>query len=743
MKKYRFPVLVAFAVATIVAIIGCFRLNFTFDFQQFFPRGDDDLAFFLEFIEEFEGDDNFMLVALERPEGVFDSTFLAQAHDFSLQCREVAHVEAVQSLTQFGYPVKTPFGVTTIPAIHRNKPALYEQDRKRLMQDERFVGNLINKEATALVVALKTPTLINLDQSRELMGSLENLSAQYNFHDVHYLGPAYFQREMVDMQIREVTVSALVSGLLVALVMFLIFRRPLGIIVALVSIGLGLLLFMGLLGIMGRELNAIAALYPVLMIIVGTSDVIHIMSKYIDELRNGADKESAIITTMKEIGMATLFTSVTTAIGFATLITSKINPIRDFGINAAMGVMVAYITVLLFTTSLLSFLSVDQIVKIGRQQKLWDRLLERTYQFTRSNSGMIKIGAVVMLLLCTLGISMITTNYRIESNLPRNSKITEDFLYFEKELAGFRPLELAVVTKDDHKVDDYAVMQEIGELEDYLREKPFIQGTASITAVYRSINQMFNNNRPDAYVLPKDSTTYAQYHRLANKIPQLSKGILMNTDKTKARITNRMGDMGADSIKVFMADTEEWISQNIDSNLVFVKQTGTGLIIDKNAEYIRINLLEGLALAIVIVCGLMGLLFRSFRMLIVSLVPNLFPLLIAGAAIGFLGIELEAGVSIVFAVIFGIAVDDTIHFLSKYKLARDKGMAVEEAIHITFKETGKAIVLTSIVLFFGFLVMLFSIHPPSVTIGLLISLTLASAVVSDLLLIPLLLKWLD
>ncbi|PHI20436.1 hypothetical protein CEQ90_08220 [Lewinellaceae bacterium SD302] len=743
MKKYRFPVIIAFAIATVVAVIGCFRLNFSFDFQQFFPRGDEDLAFFLEFIEEFEGDDNFMLVALEEPEGIFDSTFLNKAHDFALSTRNLAQVEAVQSLTQFGYPVKTPFGITTIPAIHRNQPELFEQDRERLMQDERFVGNLINEDATALVIAIKTPSLINLDQSRELMTGLEGLAADYDFHDVHYLGPAYFQQEMVDMQIREVTVSALVSGLLVALIMFLIFRRPLGIIVALVSIGLGLLLFMGLLGIAGRELNAIAALYPVLMIIVGTSDVIHIMSKYIDELRGGADKESAIKTTIREIGLATLFTSITTAIGFATLITSKINPIRDFGINAAIGVMVAYVTVLLFTTSLLSFLSVDQIVKIGRQQKFWDRLLESAYQFTRRSPGMIKIGAGLVLLLCVLGISMITTNYRIESNLPKGEKITADFLYFERELAGFRPLELAVVTKGENRVDDFAVMQEIGELEDYLREKPFIQGTASITAVYRSINQMFNNNRPDAYVLPSDSITFKRYRQLAQKVPQLSTGILMNPDRTKARITNRLGDLGADSIKVFMTNTEAWIEQNIDSSLVEVKQTGTGLIIDKNAEYIRASLLQGLGLAVVIVCGLMALLFRSMKMLLISLVPNLFPLLIAGAAIGFLGIELEAGVSIVFAVIFGIAVDDTIHFLSKYKLARDKGLPVEEAIHLTFKETGKAIVLTSLVLFFGFLVMLFSIHPPSVTIGLLISLTLASAVVSDLLLIPLLLKWLD
>ena len=762
MRRFRLPVIILFSLFSAVAVYGCFNLKFTFDFSQFFPRGDDDLAFFLEFIEEFEGDDNFMLVALEREPTVFDSTFLADAHDFALAVRNLQHVEGVQSLTTFGYPLKTPFAVTTIPAIHRDDPSRYAADSLRIMQDERFVGNLINKDGTALVVFLKTTSFVNLTgdttgvaggaaagavdgltKSKELMAGLDSLMATYDFPDHHYLGAANFQKVMVETQIREVVVSAVISGILVTFIMFLLFRRPLGILVSLVSIALGLLLFLGLLGILGRELNAIAALYPVLMIIVGTSDVIHIMSKYIDELRAGKDKETAIRITIREIGMATLLTSLTTAVGFATLLTSRIDPIRNFGINAALGVMVAYVTVIFFTTALLSYLSVDQIVKIGKQQAFWDRLLERAYRFTKFRPGWIKIGSVVVVALCALGISMITTNNRIESALPRGKKITEDFLFFERELAGFRPLEMAVTAKDSLLITDFAVMQEIGKIEDFVKVQDPVESTASITAVYRSIHQMYNNNRPDAYELPPDEATYRRYRTLANQVPALNLNILMSKDRKKARITSRLDDLGADSTKAFTTRIDNWIAANVDTSLVEVRATGTGVIIDKNSEYIRRNLLQGLGGAILIVCVLMALLFKNWRMLVVSLVPNLLPLLMAGALLGFVGIELEAGVSIVFAIIFGIAVDDTIHFLAKYKLARGRGLSVDDAIHVTFKEAGKAIVLTSVVLFFGFLVMLFSINPPSVTIGLLISLTLASAVVSDLLLIPLLLRWLD
>jgi predicted RND superfamily exporter protein len=218
--------------------------------------------------------------------------------------------------------------------------------------------------------------------------------------------------------------------------------------------------------------------------------------------------------------------------------------------------------------------------------------------------------------------------------------------------------------------------------------------------------------------------------------------VLVNQDGNKARISARIKDIGADEIKTISDSIQVWINTHTNPNVASFRQTGTGLIIDKNSEYVRQNLIEGLGLAVLIVGILMAILFKNWKMLLISLVPNLFPLLIAGALLGYLGIDLEAGVSIVFAVIFGIAVDDTIHFLSKYKLALQNNLSTEEALAVTFIETGKAICLTSIILFFGFLIMLFSIHPPSVTIGLLISITLLSALFSDLLLIPVMIRWL-
>lgn len=740
--KVRIGAIVLFAFLAVVSAFYLQKITFSFDFEQFFPKGDEDLDFFQDFIKEFETDDNFLLIGIRREGGAFEQSFLEKFHDFSLKCRDLPHVTEVQSLTKLGYPIKTPFAITTIPAIHIDDPSQYDRDKARILEDERFVYNLISADAKTLVVFLKIINNIQLEEARELMDALDELIAPYNFEEYHYLGRPNFQKELVDMQIREVAVSSIISFVLVTIIMFFIFRKPWGIAVALFSIGLGMLLFMGFLGGSGRELNAMAALYPVLMIIVGTSDVIHIMSKYVDELRRGQTKDKAIVIAIKEIGLATLLTSVTTAIGFASLFTSRITPIRDFGINAAIGVLIAYITVIIFTTAVLSFFQTRQIIKLGRGQAFWENLMEKSYQFTKNNGRKIAIGATIVLGLCFLGISMITTNYRIASNMPIGKKVTEDFLFFEKELAGFRPMEIAVFAQDGYRADDYAVIKEINKLEQHLRQYPSVNAIGSVTALYKSINQMFNGNRQSAYALPDSEQKFNQYKRLASQVPNMSVDVLVSKDGKKARISSRIADVGADSIKRIGHRIDEWIAANTDSTVVQFKRTGTGLIIDKNAQYVRLNLLQGLGMAILIVSLLMALLFRNIKMLFIALIPNVFPLLLAGALLGFIGIELEAGVSIVFAVIFGIAVDDTIHFLSKFKLARNKGYDIEKALHITFLETGKAICLTSLILFFGFLVMLFSIHPPSVTIGLLISLTLFSALVSDLLLIPVLIRWL-
>jgi len=514
----RRTILLIFTGLILASLYFTTQLRFTFYLEQFFPEGDEDLAFFQDFIKEFETDVNFLLVAVEKEDGVFEKKFLEDFHDLTLKARDLKYIEESFSLTKVSYPLKTPFGITSTPAIHIENPDYYERDKKRILEDERFVNSLISKDGKSLVVSLKTQPTVSVDESKLLMPALDSLVQSYNFENYHFLGAANFQKEMAEMQQREIIVSTIISAFLVALVMLFIFRKMPGVLISLTSIGAGLILFFGLLGALGRPLNAMAALYPVLMVIVGTSDVVHIMSKYIDELKKGFSKKDALRVTVKEIGLATLLTSVTTAIGFAALSTSKVIPIKEFGWNAAMGVMVAYVTVIFFTTALLSMYDEKQLIKLGKGEAFWGNLMNRSYLFTKNNGTRIAVGGLVSVLLCAWGISMITTDYKIETNLPLRKKLTEDFLFFEKNYAGFRPVEFAVFAQGDYLASDYEVLKEMDKIEKKIATIPELRSTTSLTSVYKSLNRMYKGNKIEAYQIPETKSKFLKYQRAAEII---------------------------------------------------------------------------------------------------------------------------------------------------------------------------------------------------------------------------------
>ncbi len=749
--RLRATVLVAYGLLALAAAFAVTRLVFAFDFASFFPQDDPDLAFFQEFTEEFEADDAFMLIAVEAPPApdgtpgsVFDTAFLNRFHEFTLRLQDGAQVGSVMSLTKLRAPVRTPFGMTSVPVLHRDAPGRLRLDSAKVMADERFVYNLVSPDASTLAIVARTSEDMTLPASDSIMAYFRHSAAGVGFGEsqTHFLGRAYFQSELIKMQKREVAISTAVSGALVTMILFFIFRRWRGVLIAMVSIALGLLLFFGLLAALGRELNAMSALYPVLMVIVGTSDLVHLMTKYVDELRAGQTRDGALRTTVKEIGLATLLTSVTTAVGFATLWTSRVAPIRDFGLNAGIGVVVAFVTVLTFTLPLLTLFTQDQLMRTAGTVERWDAWLLRLNEWVRTHTRQIVIGTGVVAVVCGVGISLVNTNYRIIDNLPRGSKISADFLFFEEKFTGFRPVEFAVFVQDGYEASDLAVLREMDKLEGAMRAEPTLRAVTSQNTLVKSVQQAMGGGGRDAYALPQNEEDYARLKPLLSRAPASATAVLVNRDGDKARITSRALDVGSDSIRGVAQRLAAFAKTNVDSSVIKVRETGTGLLLDKNSVYVRESLLWGLGGAVLIIALMMALLYRNWRLLIVSMVPNLVPLIFAGALLGYLGIELEAGISIIFAVIFGIAVDDTIHFLAKYKLCRGRGRTIDEAMAITFRESGKAIILTSVILFFGFLVMLFSVHPPSVTVGLLISVTLASAVVADLLMIPVLLRWL-
>lgn len=716
------------------------RLKFSFDFSQFFPEEDPDLEFYQAFVEEFGTDDNFLLIAIKHDATVFDEDFLKKFHAFSVESKDFDFVTESSSLTTLSYPLKTSFGFTQLPVIHRDDPLAYKKDWEKIKEDGLFVNFLIDSNASSTVVALRTQDDIDYQQAELLLSQVRASLKTHQLDNYHILGRAFFLEAIVDMQKSEVLKTSIIAAILVLIILLLVYRSIPLVFISMVSICLSLIIFMGILALWGKELNAMAAFYPVLMLIVGTSDVIHVTDSFIRKIQSGIPRYKAIRSSLREVGLTTLLTSVTTAVGFITLLSSRLVSIQEFGINAAIGVMVAYLTVIFFTGSLL--ISLPEKMLLGRRSisKKWVDQLLKINTFTKNYPKSILAGTLLFTGFCFWGISLISTNYEFKRTLPNNSEIAADFEFFQQNYAGFRPLEIAVMSQDTYKVLDHSVALEIEKLMGYLNTIASIGNLQSSNLPFKILHKAYNLNKSDFMTFPDDAATFEKYKKDINKLGRQQLNRFVNEDGSMARINGRLQDVGTDSLKVVYDRIEQYAKTDLDTTKIRVKVTGKSLLLDKNSEYIRSSLLEGLFLGLLLIGIIMVLVFRNFKIFIISLIPNILPILFAGAVLGFLSIPLEASLSVVFAIVFGIAVDDTIHFLGKYKLGRTQGLTQEEALQKTFAHTGRALVITTIILFFGFLVLLFSIHQPSITIGIIISVTLVTALILDVLLLPVLIR---
>lgn len=733
-------IIAMFAVLSAVSVYFLLHLEFNYDFESFFPKSSEDMAFYSHYREQFGPDDNHILIGLgNNSERSFDSQFLKKVDRFTREAaRQLPHIIEASSLPVLKIPILAAGTLLRQPLLHINDPGRLKEDSLQIMQDERLRNRYISSDGSVLAVILKTSGTLTLKQAKELDEALNQLLDKYHF-DRHFIaGRAYYQSLFAKRAKKEFLFYSTISTIIILIILFWIFRKPWGILVSFSSVLVGMLIFIGYLGLQGKPLDPMSNLFPILMIIVGVSDVIHLLAKYTLEQRKGLKQRDAIKKTIREVGLATFLTSLTTAIGFSSLYTSSVPPIRNFGITASIGVFIAYFTVLFFSSSLMSLFPAEKLIRIHVKKSRWDRITSWFYRVTLVHQRKILLFSFLAILIFITGISRISTDTHIANNFPRDAKIRSDFLFLEDNFGGVRNFELAILAAPGQLIRQADILRNIDKVERQLDELPIFSSPLSPVTLYKSVNRALHGNSVTHYVLPENDGQLTRLYRYVRKIPGQPQTSMISKDGRMGRMMFRFRDMGSDSMAIIRQNIDKWIAENTDTSRVKFKQTGTALLFDNNTKNVRQNMFFGLGMAFILVSFLMVLLFKNWKMVFISLVPNIFPLLLAGALLGFLGIELDAATSIIFAIAFGIAVDDTIHFLSKFRLEVDQGRNIKESIRITFHESGKAICLTSIILFFGFISLATSYYPPTFYIGLLVSITLLSALLADLFITPVL-----
>lgn len=718
------------------------NVGFDYNFEAFFSEKDPETEYFEEHRHRFTTDNDFIFIALINEPSVFDHDFLIRVRDFVDELAQDSLVKSVQCITHMDEYVKTPFSAAVFsrPYLDVDDPDGYSKDSIRIFSHPEIASAFLDKNGKAVLVNVRHQEYLSKEKCDQVVTSIDRLLEKYDFEDYKYAGRAVGMGYYVDQMFTETLLFIGLSFGLVMIFLVIAFRSLWGLWVPLTIVGMSMLWIVGFMGLVNQPINLILTTLPSIIFVVAMSDVMHLVSKYLEELRSGKDKLAAIKTAYTEVGKATLLTSLTTAAGFLTLLMIDMEPVRDFGTYTAIGVMLAFILAYTLLPAMLVLTKTPPVLNVPNIKNIWYKVLHPSFMWLLRNKRVVNIGFFILLGVSIWGSTMVINDYFLMEDLKKDNEMRQTYHYFDDEFMGLRPFEMAIEVQDTSKsIYDYEVLQEIDKVEQYLQEEYEIKSIFSVIQILKIANRTNHGGQKKYYKFPTEEETEKYLDQLQRFDREGQLRAVVDSTGHYGRISSSIGDRGMIKISEQNEKLLKFIDEEVNHDLVSFKLTGTGHLLDRNMSKLSSNLFAGLGLAVGIVSILMGLLFRSFRMVIIALIPNVLPLVMLGAILGFSGVELKVSTALVFTISFGIAVDDTIHFMSKLKIELDKGKPLMLAMKRSFMSTGRAIVLTTLILIAGFLMLLFSEFLGTFYIGLLISLTLIFALFSDLFFLPTLL----
>lgn len=712
--------LLVIALLTGLFLYQTTKIEFEYEMEKFFPQDDENTAFYNKYRKEFSSDNDFLLIGIEAQKTIYSQDFLNKTHAFYSDLLSVGNVENVVSIFNL------PGGFYTDNIL----------DSVRVKDMPLLTSSFVGENSKRMMMLLLHQPYLSKKGCDNLVKEVDGLVKKHQLDDVHFAGRSVAQKYFIETSQQEMALFISIALTLLIVVLYFTFRTFWGVAVPLLVVLLATIWTVGVMTLLGEPFNLLLTILPTIIFVVGISDVIHIVSRFLDLLREKVSKLEAIKTAFKEVGSATLFTSITTAVGFLTLLISDIKPIQSFGLYTAIGVVIAYVLAFSFLPSILILTQTPKNQSFDFGSRFWRKRLNQLFRFILLKRKSITILFLIITLASGFGVYQLKIENLMLDDLKESTPLKQDFNFFDDNFSGVRPFEMQVSVVDSTKdVFSKDVLLEVQKLQTYLENQYGVNSIVSPVTTVKVANHFSSFSSNSDFIIPKSK----------RKLRQLEKQIKSNTQEglfsknyKKARLSGRVKDEGSTYYLDKNAALHQFIKDSISIQLIDVKLTGSAELIDQNNRTISISLLQGLVLAFLVVVAIVGFIFKSYKMVLIALIPNILPLLMIGGIMGFFGIEIKVSTSIIFTIAFGIAVDDTLHFLNKLKRELTKGKSLSLAVRSTFISSGKAIIITSIILFSAFMTLIASSFLGNVYVGLLVSLTLLFAVIIDLFLLPLL-----
>jgi len=753
--RNRIAILIGLFLLTVFMGFQSRKIEMSYQYAPLLPEDDSTYLAYESFIETFGSEGNLVVIGIKNKD-FFEVEDFNQWNELAKKVQSINGVTSVFSIGQtYNLKKNTEEKRFEIQPIFPEKIQFQTEldSLKEVFYQLPFYDELVyskTKDAYLMAITLDDDILHSKDRVRLIEDIQEegNNYIEQNEQELHYSGLPYIRVITAEMIKKELNMFIFLALGITAIIILLFFRSFKVVIFSMLVVGIAVIWALGIQGIFGYKITILTGMIPPLIIVIGIPNSVFLLNKYHQEYRIHKNKIKALQRVIRKIGNATFLTNLTTASGFGTFIFTSSKILVEFGVIAAINILVVFFLSILLIPIVFSFLDGPKERHIKHlDNQVISSIVNHLVRISLNHRTLIYWCASIMLVLGIFGISRIKSTGYMLDDIPHDDPLYVDLQFFEENFNGLMPLEIMVDTKKPNGVIQRKNLKKIDELQDELSRLDEISKPISLAEVVKFSRQAFFNGKESYYKIPSNQERNFILSYVNKSNQGMETGIVsnfMDSTKQKARLSYRMKDIGTTEMASLNVEIQKVIDEVFPSEKYFTSLTGASVVFFKGTDYLIRNLFTSLLLAIILIASFMAWMFSSKRMVLVSLIPNLFPLIMTAALMGYFGIPIKPSTILVFSIAFGISVDDTIHYLAKYRQElTETNWSIRAAVVLALKETGVSMIYTSIILFFGFGIFSVSQFGGTVALGILVAITLLIALFSNLILLPSLLLTLE
>ena len=740
-------------LSVVMAWIGT-GVKLSYDNSRMLPANDPTVIQYEAFKQRFGEDGSILAIGVTNPDMFKLSEFNAWfdlTHDMTM----IDGVEGVTSIAKAANIVKNDSlrqydFLPLVPAKPRTQ-AEADSLKTKILSLKFYEGLLHNPKTQTYLLAVTLNKKKLNDKSRlvvvdEIVKRAAAYTAQTG-HQLHYSGLPYIRTVMARKIQNELFLFVFLSILIAAIVLFMFFRSLKVVASSLVVVAISIIFTVGLIGLFGFKITILTGVIPSLIVVIAIENCIYILNKYHWEYRQHGNKILGLSRVVQRIGFASLMVNTATATGFAAFILVSNQMLREFGIIAALSIMVEYVLCILLLPIIFSYMEPPTEKHLKHlDNKVFSSLLEKIIYLIQFKRAWIFSIAGILTVVGIIGMMNMKTSGKVVDDISTKNILYKDLKFFEKQFGGVMPFEISVDTKKKKGVMKLSTIQKIDELQDVILKNKEFSRPLSVAELAKFAKQAYFNGNPEMYSLPNSQEknfVLSYFPRKAGGQKQMIGGFIDSTQRY-TRVSFQMADLSTNQMNRLLDSIRPKVAEIFPAEDFNVVLTGNSLVYARGTEFLIKHLMESVLIAIGFISLLMALMFSSVRMIAVSMLPNIIPLIITAAIMGFTGVPVKPSTIIVFSIALGISVDNAIQYLSRYRhelkvTNNDIGKSTINAL----REAGFSMIYTSIVLVLGFSVFMVSSFGGTQALGMLVSTTLFIAMFFNIMVLPSFLLVLD